>query len=91
MWIIKNYFFSAYSGSSTVGGFLGDGLVFFVLCLGYVCVCPREWAGVDFPPSVLIIIYVFFTIREFLETVFLNSKQVHFVTRDFYNEEYFSC
>lgn len=40
-------------------------------------------------PNILII-YDFFTRREFLE-VFLNSIQVQFGTRAFYDEEYFSC
>lgn len=58
------------------------GGVLFV-CLLYVCVSKI----VGFPPNVLII-YDFFTRREFLE-IFLNSKQVQFGTRAFYDEEYF--
>lgn len=55
------------------------------VCLLYVCVSKI----VGFSPNVLII-DDFFTRRKFLE-VFLNSIQVQFGTRAFYNEEYFSC
>lgn len=55
-----------------------------------VCVYPREWVEMYFPHLLLLLAVSFFTKREFLEVVFLDSTPVQFVTRAFYKDEYFS-
>lgn len=81
----KVSFWSTYSGSSPVGVlffFRVGGLLF--ICL--LCVCVSKAVGLS--SDVLVIIYGFSSRREFLEALFLNFKQVQFVTRAFYDEEY---
>lgn len=69
-----------------------DFLVSFLLFGMSVCIwmwgCPREWVKCIYF-HLLLLSVSFFIRREFLETEFLNSKQVQFVTRAFHDRLFF--